>query len=78
MTFSNILTSEVTDILKHLENAGFEAFLVGGCVRDAILGRECHDIDIATNAQASEMLEIFKNYETMTSGIEFGTVNVKG
>lgn len=78
MIFSNILTTEVTDILKRLESAGFDAFLVGGCVRDAVLKRECNDIDIATNASAPEMLEIFKNYETMTSGIEFGTVNVKG
>ena len=77
MTFSNILTAEITDILEHLEHNGFAAFLVGGCVRDAILKRECHDIDIATNASTSEMLEIFKEYETMTCGIGFGTVNVR-
>ena len=78
MTFSDILTFEITDILEHLEHNGFAAFLVGGCVRDAILKRECHDIDIATNASTSEMLEIFKEYETMTCGIGFGTVNVRG
>ena len=66
MTFSDILTFEITDILEHLEHNGFAAFLVGGCVRDAILKRECHDIDIATNASTYEMLEIFKEYETMT------------
>ena len=78
MTFSDILTFEITDILEHLEHNGFAAFLVGGCVRDAILKRECHDIDIATNASTYEMLEIFKEYETMTCGIGFGTVNVRG
>ncbi len=78
MTFSNILTSEVTDILNQLEINGFEAFLVGGCVRDAILKRDCNDIDIATNATTAQMLEIFASYETQTAGIGFGTVNVKG
>ena len=78
MTFDKILTPEVTDILNNLENNGFEAFLVGGCVRDAILKRDCCDIDIATNASAQQMTEIFKTYEIMTAGFEFGTVNVKG
>ena len=78
MTFSNILTSEVTDILSQLETNGFSAFLVGGCVRDAILNRECNDIDIATNATTAQMLEIFASYETQTAGIGFGTVNVRG
>ena len=78
MTFSNILTSEVTDILSQLETNGFSAFLVGGCVRDAILKRECNDIDIATNATTAQMLEIFDSYETQTAGIGFGTVNVRG
>lgn len=78
MTFDKILTPEVTDILNNLEINGFEAFLVGGCVRDAILKRDCCDIDIATNASAQQMTEIFKTYEIMTAGFEFGTVNVKG
>lgn len=78
MTFDKILTTEVSDILNNLENNGFEAFLVGGCVRDTILKRDCRDIDIATNASAAQMTEIFKTYEIMTAGYEFGTVNVKG
>ena len=65
MTFSDILTFEITDILEHLEHNGFAAFLVGGCVRDAILKRECHDIDIATNASTYEMLEIFKEVKRL-------------
>lgn len=78
MTFDRILTPETTDILNNLEANGFEAFLVGGCVRDAILKRDCCDIDIATNALPEQMVNIFKAYEIMTGGVEFGTVNVKG
>lgn len=78
MTFDKILTPEVADILNNLEYNGFEAFLVGGCVRDAILGRKCRDVDIATNASAQQIAKIFKTYEIITAGFEFGTINVKG
>lgn len=78
MTFDKILTPEVTDILNTFEYNGFEAFLVGGCVRDAILERKCCDIDVATNAAAQQIAEIFKTYEITTAGFEFGTINVKG
>lgn len=78
MTFDKILTPEITDILNNLEHNGFEAFLVGGCVRDAILERKCRDIDIATNASAQQIAEIFKTYEIMTAEFKFGTINVKG
>lgn len=58
-------------IIEKLETAGFEAFLVGGCVRDLIRGKEPNDYDITTNARPEEMLKVFPEarYEN-----DFGTV----
>lgn len=68
-----VLPKEVKKIIKALEDAGFEAYAVGGCVRDFILGREPSDWDIATNAKPEEIQKIFKKsvYEN-----DFGTVAV--
>ncbi len=61
-------------IIDKLDRNGFEAFLVGGCVRDSILGREPYDWDIATNALPEDIKRIFdKTYDT---GIRHGTVSV--
>lgn len=67
------LPKEVKEIIKALESAGFEAYAVGGCVRDFILGQEPYDWDITTNAKPEEIGEIFKKsvYEN-----DFGTVAV--
>ena len=64
----------VQEIAQKLETKGFEAFLVGGCVRDLLLGREPKDWDVATNALPERVQEIFPDsvYEN-----EFGTVAVK-
>lgn len=61
-------------ILKRLEQAGFEAYFVGGCVRDTILGDPIHDIDIATSAYPQEVKALFKR--TVDTGIEHGTVMI--
>ena len=50
---------QVKQVLKKLHQAGFQAFLVGGCVRDALLKREIHDFDIATSASPKEVLSVF-------------------
>lgn len=64
----------VYHISETLEKAGFDAYLVGGCVRDVLLGREPKDWDIATNATPSQIQELFPDsvYENT-----FGTVGVK-
>lgn len=64
----------VLDIGAALQGAGFEAYLVGGCVRDLLLGREPKDWDIATSARPPEVQKLFPEsvYEN-----EFGTVGVK-
>jgi len=63
----------VTRVTKTLQNGGFEAFLVGGCVRDLILGRKPKDWDITTNAKPDEIISLFEKtvYEN-----NFGTVAV--
>ena len=61
-------------ILKKIEAAGYEAYFVGGSVRDAILGLPIHDVDIASSAYPAEIKRIFKR--TVDTGIEHGTVMV--
>jgi tRNA nucleotidyltransferase (CCA-adding enzyme) len=65
---------EVIEVSKTLAEAGFEAYLVGGCVRDMLLGREPKDWDITTDAKPEEIQKIFPDsvYEN-----SFGTVGVK-
>lgn len=61
-------------VLEKIEQAGFEAYFVGGSVRDHILGLAIHDVDIATSAYPEEIKEIFKR--TVDTGIQHGTVTV--
>ena len=61
-------------LLEKIENAGFEAYFVGGCVRDFILGKKIADVDIATSATPQEIKKIFQ--KTIDVGIEHGTVIV--
>lgn len=62
--------------LERLWEQGFEAYLVGGCVRDSILGREPEDWDICTNALPEELIEIFADYRLVLNGLKHGTVTV--
>lgn len=66
----------VSDVINLLEKNGFSAYIVGGCVRDYLLGRAIHDFDIASSALPEEMLEIFCNYKTVKNGMKHGTVAV--
>ena len=68
------LPSDVKTIISRIEAAGFEAYAVGGCVRDSLLGREPSDWDITTSAKPGQIKEIFKR--TVDTGIQHGTVTV--
>lgn len=68
------LPRHVTFILHTLEAAGFEGYAVGGCVRDALLGREPQDWDITTNARPLQVKELF--HRTIDTGLQHGTVTV--
>lgn len=60
-----------------LENRGFEVYLIGGYVRDALIGRKTGDLDMATDATATQMIELFKDYSLSLIGEKLGTVGVK-
>lgn len=63
-------------IIDKLEEKGYEAYIVGGSVRDLLIGREPHDYDINTNALPEEIMEVFKEYKTLEIGKKFGTIVV--
>ncbi|MFV0978954.1 CCA tRNA nucleotidyltransferase [Latilactobacillus sakei] len=66
--------AEALPILEQIEAAGFEAYFVGGSVRDNLLGLPIHDVDIATSAYPAEIKQIFKR--TVDTGIQHGTVMI--
>ena len=70
------LPYNVAGILETLNNNGFEAYAVGGCIRDLILGIEPKDYDVTTNAKPDEIKEVFSDYKIIDTGIRFGTVTV--
>src|SRR3989442_5362873 len=66
----------VRGIAKRLEDAGFEAWCVGGAIRDALLGHPHLDWDLATSATPAEVRALFGGRRTIPVGVEFGTVGV--
>ena len=62
--------------LKELKKSGFCAFFVGGAVRDRIMKRKIHDIDIATDATTEEVTKIFCEKSVIPTGLKHGTVTV--
>ncbi|CAN5352667.1 hypothetical protein BH09GEM1_BH09GEM1_04940 [soil metagenome] len=69
-------TRSVLDIAHRLETAGFEAWCVGGAIRDSLLGGAPLDWDLATSAHPEQVRAIFGRKRTIPVGIEFGTVGV--
>lgn len=74
MMFRLELPEEVKSIIATLETDGFEAYAVGGCVRDALLHRKPNDWDITTSAMPEDVKRLFRR--TVDTGIEHGTVTV--
>ena len=71
------IPEKVNELLIELNRNGFEAFIVGGCVRDSILGKTPHDWDICTNAKPDGIKECLSKYHTIDTGIKHGTVSVE-
>jgi poly(A) polymerase len=69
-----MLRDFATSIVRVLRERGFQAYLVGGCVRDLLLGREPKDYDVATDATPRQVMEVFP--ETYAVGAQFGVVLV--
>ncbi|MEE3428807.1 MAG: polynucleotide adenylyltransferase, partial [Ruminococcus sp.] len=70
------IPEDVRYIINELEKNGYEAFVVGGCVRDAILGIEPKDWDITTSAKPEIIKACFKNNHIITIGEKHGTIGV--
>ena len=66
----------IKDALNMLKEAGYKAYIVGGCVRDALLNKKPNDWDICTSALPEKTCEVFKDFNLVTSGIKHGTVCV--
>lgn len=71
-----VLPKNVKTIIKILNTHNYEAFIVGGCVRDSAIGLTPHDWDICTNAKPEEIKKCFENFNTFDSGIKHGTISV--
>lgn len=70
------IPQSVKTVLDMLNAYGFEAYIVGGCVRDFMLGKSPSDYDITTNALPQQTEEVFKNFRIVETGIKHGTVTV--
>ncbi len=64
-------------VVDRLEACGFEAYVVGGCVRDCLMGREPADWDVCTAATPEEVLRVFKRFHVIKTGLQHGTVTVR-
>lgn len=70
------LPESVLLCIHTLEQAGFEAYAVGGCVRDSLLGLTPHDYDLCTNAAPADTARLFSQYTLIRSGEKHGTIGV--
>ena len=70
------LPRAVEKAITCLENRGFQAYIVGGCVRNTLLGLPVNDWDMTTSATPDEMKECFKDFRTIETGIQHGTLTV--
>ena len=71
-----ILPEYALQCIRRLESAGFAAYAVGGCVRDACLGLQPHDYDLCTSAKPAQIKAIFADLPLVTAGEKHGTIGV--
>ncbi len=70
------MPQEVKEILRRFDEAAYEAYAVGGCVRDVLLGRTVNDWDLCSNARPEQVAELFSPCSVLPTGIEHGTVTL--
>lgn len=70
------LPKVVKFIIDRIYEYGYEAFIVGGCIRDCILGITPNDYDITTNATPNKIMDIFKEFKLIKNGIKHGTIGI--
>nr|AGS52534.1 tRNA nucleotidyltransferase [uncultured bacterium contig00005] len=70
------IPNDVNGIISALESAGFEAYVVGGCVRDSLLGRGPKDWDVCTDATPEQVKSVFANERVIETGLKHGSVTL--
>jgi len=70
------IPESVSMCIRALEEAGYRAYCVGGCVRDSLLGITPHDYDLCTNARPTQTAEVFRTFSLVRSGEKHGTIGV--
>lgn len=68
------IPNDVKTVMDVLTNNGYKAYVVGGCVRDSIMGRTPNDWDVTTDAAPEKIKELFSGFKTVDTGIKHGTV----
>ena len=76
MNYELTLPTPVSGLLTRLKQAGFSAYVVGGCVRDSLMGLTPHDWDICTSALPDRMKAVFRDLHTVDTGLKHGTLTV--
>jgi tRNA nucleotidyltransferase (CCA-adding enzyme) len=71
-----IMPDYIKQALNTLHENGHQAYIVGGCVRDSIIGRSPKDWDVCTSALPQEIINVFNEYNTILTGVKHGTVTV--
>lgn len=66
----------VRKILEILENGGYSAYIVGGCVRDVLMGKTPHDYDVCTDCPPEQTVKLFSGFHTIETGLKHGTLTV--
>ncbi len=74
--YTMVLPETVKQCITMLEQAGYTAYAVGGCVRDAVMGRKPHDYDLCTSATPEEICQVFREFKLIHNGEKHGTVGV--
>lgn len=74
--WNKMIPTDIKHILRKLDKAGYEAYIVGGCVRDMILNKTPNNWHIITNATPEQMLEVFSNYKCVSFCKEHGSIFV--
>ncbi len=76
MNFKVNIPSNANKLINLLQQKGYSAYVVGGCVRDSLLGRNPNDWDICTSATPTDMMDVFKDFQIIETGLQHGTITV--
>ena len=70
------LPEKVEHILNKLNDSGYEAYVVGGCIRDVLMNKIPNDWDVCTSALPQQIIEVFCDYQIIPTGLKHGTVTI--